>query len=198
MEFTGDEVVISREPSDLDRLLLDVVAVLDDVGIEYAAVSGYVAVLFGRARATEDIDVLVERFDETTADELASKLQDAGFWGSAMPLDRLHGTLADELPFRVAEDGHLVPNVELKFSTDEYDRTSLRETTTVRLAGEEIRIGELELQIAYKLGMGAQKDVEDAIHLYRTAEGNLDTSTLERYVERLGVEDDYDELRRTR
>ncbi len=198
MEFTDGEVVMSREPSDLDRLLLDVVAVLNDVGIEYAAVSGYVAVLFGRARATEDIDVLVERFDETTADDLADKLRDAGFWGSAMPLDRLHETLSDELPFRVAEDGHLVPNVELKFPTDEYDRTSLRKTTTVRLVDEEIRIGELELQIAYKLGMGARKDVEDALHLYRTAEGNLNTSTLERYVERLGVEDEYDELRRTR
>ena len=79
------------------------------VGIEYSVVSGYVAVLFGRSRATEYIDVITERFDEGTADELAKRLREAGYWGSAMPLDDLHKTLADDLPARIAEEGHRVP-----------------------------------------------------------------------------------------
>lgn len=198
MEFTDGEVVIDRPPNDLDRLLLDVTTVLDDAGVEYAAVSGYVAVLFGRARATEDIDVIVERVDAETADEVASTLRDRGLWGTTMPLDRLYDTLVDGLPFRIAEDDHLVPNVELKFPTDEYDRTSLNDATTVRLADRELRIGGLELQIAYKLGMGARKDFEDALHLYRTVEGNLNVRKLEGYVQQLGVEDEYDKLRGTR
>ena len=135
MEFTDEGVVIDKPPSDLDRLILEVGDILDDVGIGYSVVSGYVAVLFGRSRATEDIDVITERFDEETADGLTKRLRNAGYWGSAMPLDDLHETLSDDLPVRIAEDGHRVPNVELKFVSDEYDRISLDNAISIRLGG---------------------------------------------------------------
>ena len=197
MEFTDGEVVIEKEPSELDELVIDVVRILDEVGIEYVVVSGYVAVLFGRARATEDIDVLVEPFDEATADEAVDRLRDAGYWGSAMPLEDLYETLSDDLPVRIAEDGDIVPNIELKFATDEYDHLSLQNTVTVRLSGNEIRVGSLEFQIAYKLGMDTPKDFEDALYLYEVIGRNLNTNRLEGYVERLGVEDAYERLQRS-
>ncbi|PSQ12657.1 hypothetical protein BRC99_05025 [Halobacteriales archaeon QS_7_69_60] len=195
MEFTDGGVVIDKPPSDLDRLMLEVGDVLDAVGIEYAVVSGYVAVLFGRSRATEDIDVIIERFGEETADELAKRLRKAGYWGSAMPLDDLHETLADDLPARIAEEGHRVPNVELKFASDESDRISLDNAISVRLGGETLRVGPLEFQIAYKLDMGAQKDYEDALYLHEVTEPSLNGTALERYVTKLGVEDEYEQLR---
>ena len=195
MEFTDEGVVIDKPPSDLDRLMLEVGDVLDAVGIEYSVVSGYVAVLFGRSRATEYIDVITERFDEGTADELAKRLREAGYWGSAMPLDDLHETLADDLPARIAEEGHRVPNVELKFASDESDRISLDNAISVRLGGETLRVGPLEFQIAYKLDMGAQKDYEDALYLHEVAEPSLNRTALERYVTKLGVEDEYEQLR---
>lgn len=194
MEFDDDEVRIEKPPSDLDRLVLDVTSVLDEVGVDYAVVSGYVVVLFGRARATEDVDVIVERFDADIAAELAGRLADAGYWGPAMPLEELHDTLNDDLPVRVAEDGHRVPNVELKFPTDRYDRRSLRETVRVQFGEEVLRVGGLELQIAYKLHMGARKDFEDALHLHEVAEPTLNTAKLEAYVDDLGVEEAYDRL----
>lgn len=195
MEFTDDGIVIDKPLNDLDELVLEVTGILDGADVRYSVVSGYVAVLFGRARATEDIDVIVERFDEATAERVATVLEAADFWGPAMPLDALHETLADDLPFRVAEDGHRVPNVELKFATDQYDRDTLENAFVVELAGESLRVGSLELQIAYKLGMGAQKDVEDAMHIYEVAGPNLNTAKLEEHVTTLGVEDEYDRLR---
>ena len=195
MEFTDEGVVIDKPPSDLDRLMLEVGDILDDVGIEYSVVSGYVAVLFGRSRATEDIDVITERFDEETADELTNRLQEAGYWGSAMPLDDLHETLSDDLPVRIAEDGHRVPNVELKFVSDEYDRISLDNAISIRLGEEILRVGSLEFQIAYKLDMGAQKDYEDALYLHEVVGPSLNRTALEEYVTKLGVEDEYEQLR---
>ena len=195
MEFTDEGVVIDKPPSDLDRLMLEVGDVLDAVGIEYSVVSDYVAVLFGRSRATEYIDVITERFDEGTADELAKRLREAGYWGSAMPLDDLHETLADDLPARIAEEGHRVPNVELKFASDESDRISLDNAISVRLGRETLRVGSLEFQIAYKLDMGAQKDYEDAVYLHEVAEPSLNRTALEKYVTKLGVEDEYEQLR---
>lgn len=195
MEFRAGEVVVDKPPNDLDRLVLDVAAILEAVGVRYAVVSGYVVVLFGRARATEDIDVIAERIDERTAEELATALQDAGYWGPAMPLEQLYETLTDDLPVRIAEAEHRVPNVELKFERDEFDRASLDEAITVRLPDGSLRVGSLELQVAYKLGMGAQKDFEDALYLYEVAGPNLNSAELEAYVRRLGVEDDYERLR---
>lgn len=197
MEFTDEGVVIDKPPSDLDRLMLEVGNILDDVDIGYSVVSGYVAVLFGRSRATEDIDVIAERFDDGTANELTKRLDEAGYWGSAMPLDDLHETLADDLPFRIAEEGHRVPNVELKFASDEYDRISLDNSISVCLGGETLRVGSLEFQIAYKLDMGAQKDYEDALYLHEVTGQSLNRTALEEYVTQLGIEDEYEQLSRS-
>jgi len=195
MEIRGDEIRIEKDPSDLDALVLDVVDILDSLDINYAVVSGYVAVLLGRSRATEDIDVIIERIDVETAASLATRLKDAGYWGAAMPLNDLYDTLADDLVIRVAEDGHRVPNVELKFAHDRYSRISLRNTMRVCFNDDDLQIGSLELQIAYKLRMGAQKDFEDALYLYHLLGSTLNSSRLEAYVEDLGVEDEYEQLR---
>lgn len=195
MEFTGTGAVVEKDPSVLDELILDVADVLAANGVEYAVVSGYVAVLFGRSRATEDIDVLIERCDAETAASVADDLSDEGLWGAAMPLDDLYVTLADDLPVRVARHGDRVPNVELKFVTDEYDRLSLSNTITVEFGERTLQIVQPELQIAYKLGMSAERDFEDARHLYETTRETLSTDALESYVERLGVESSYRRLR---
>lgn len=52
------------------------------------------------------------------------------------------------------------------------------------------------LQIAYKLHLGAQKELEDAVHLYMLFEESLSIARLEKWVTRLGVEDEYDRLKR--
>ncbi|MDZ7729899.1 MAG: hypothetical protein U5K37_01130 [Natrialbaceae archaeon] len=107
----------------------------------------------------------------------------------------MYDTLSDDLPIRIGERGHRVPNVELKFPTDRYDRLSLEETVSVELPSGTIPIGSIELQIAYKLAMGAQKDFEDALYLYEVFEGSLNDRDLESYVTDLGVETAYDSLR---
>ncbi len=43
------------------------------------------------------MDVLIERIDEETADELAATLDEEGFWGPAMPLPSTYEMLV-ELP----------------------------------------------------------------------------------------------------
>lgn len=197
MKFDNDTIVIDKPPSELDQLGIDITDILSQAGVNHTVVSGYVAVLLGRSRATEDIDIITEPFSETTADTLASEFEAAGYWGSAMPLDQLYETLSDDLIFRIAEDGHRVPNVELKFASDEYDRASLEDTVTVKLNDVAIPVGNLELQIAYKLWMGSQRDFEDAFYLYRLTEPMLNMADLQRYADHLGVENEYEQLKTT-
>jgi hypothetical protein len=96
----------------------------------------------------------------------------------------------------VAPDDQITPHLEVKFARDEFDRASLANAITARIDGVDIPIGPLELQTAYKLYLGAQKDIEDAVHLYTLFEESLSEARLETWVRRLDVEDEYERLRR--
>lgn len=195
VELRDDTLVVEREPNDLDDLAVRFTRILDDLGIDHVYVSGYVAVLTGRSRSTEDIDVLIERVDPATVDDLADRLEAEGMWGPAMPLDSMAEMLEDNV--WVAHDGEMVPRIEAKFVDDEFDRASLENAITARIDGFEVPVGPLELQIAYKLWMRADKDFEDAAHLYGLFEESLRTDRLEEWVERLDVAEEYARLRRT-
>lgn len=197
IELRDGTLVVDREPNDLDELAIRFSSILDDVGIDHVFVSGYVAILTGRARATEYIDVLLEHTPPDTIDRLVAKLKDRGLWGPAMPLDSMNEMLEDNI--WIARDGEMIPHLEAKYVSDEFDRASLENRITARLTSvdAELPIGPLELQIAYKLYLDTPKDFEDAVHLYSLFDENLSTPELERWVEKLGVEDDYDRLERT-
>jgi hypothetical protein len=96
----------------------------------------------------------------------------------------------------VAPEDQITPHLEVKFARDEFDRASLENAITARIATETLPIGPLELQIAYKLHLGAQKDIEDAVHLYTLFERSLSVPRLEEWVQRLGVNDRYERLKR--
>ena len=194
-EFHGDRLVVHREPNELDLLATRFSEILSTVGISHVFISGYVAILTGRARGTEDIDVLIERVTDRKIEQLVSKLKNGGLWGPAMPLDSMSELLEDNI--WIAPEGEMIPHIELKFATDEYDRASLQNSIVAELRAIDIDVpvGPLELQVAYKLHLGTQKDFEDAVHLHSLFEENLSTVELERWVETLGVEDMYDRLR---
>lgn len=62
MYVEDDTIHIDKPPSQLDTLIIEEATMLSQHGISHAIVSGYVAVLLGRSRATEDIDVIIEPF----------------------------------------------------------------------------------------------------------------------------------------
>ena len=194
LELDDGVLRIDRAPNELDRLAIAFTALLDELGIEHVYVSEYVAILAGRARATEDIDVLVDRPEDEVLDRLVERLDAAGFWGPAMPLETIHDL--GEATLWVARDGELVPHLDVQYVTDRFDRASLEHRLVARLetVAADLPIGPLELQIAYKLWMGARTDVEDAVHLHRLFEASLRPEELEAWVETFGVEEAYDRL----
>lgn len=113
-----------------------------------------------------------------------------------MPLDSLYEMLANGDNIWVAPQDQVTPHLEVKFVSDEFDRASLENAITARIDEETIPIGPLELQIAYKLYLGAQKDLEDAVHLYTLFQQSLSIGRLEAWVSKLDVEAEYDRLKR--
>jgi radical SAM superfamily enzyme YgiQ (UPF0313 family) len=197
IELRNGTLVVEREPNQLDELTIRFSEILDQFDIEHVYVAGYISILAGRARSTENIDVLIERIGEETADELAERLDEEGFWGPAMPLSSMYEMLDNGDNIWVAPEDQITPHLEVKFARDEFDRASLGNAITARIGDPAISIGPLELQIAYKLHLSAQKDIEDAVHLYTLFEEGLSVSRLEEWVRRLDVEDEYERLKRT-
>ncbi|MFB6121247.1 MAG: hypothetical protein ABEJ68_09050 [Halobacteriaceae archaeon] len=141
-------------------------------------------------------DVLVVEREPNRLDELATALEEEGFWGPAMPLSSMYELLDHGDNIWVAPEDQITPHLEVKFVRDEFDRASIDNAMTAAIGDERIPIGPLELQIAYKLSLGAQKDVEDAVHLYTLFEEDLSGSRLNEWATRLGVENEYDRLKR--
>lgn len=194
MRFEDETLVVDRELSELDERVLQFVEVLESADVSYVIVSGYVAILAGRSRGTEDVDIIVEQLSDERAEAVVAALQDAGYWCINRGEEPVHALLEEGAAARFAEDGEVIPNFEVKFPSTPYDTETLDNAVTVRMGEAEIRIGPLELQIAYKLFMGAEKDFEDALHLYEVFGDELDATKLERYVDELSVHEEFDEL----
>jgi len=194
VRISDGELVVEREPNALDELAIQFSELLDIAGIDHVFIAGYVAILTGRARATNDIDVLIEKRSESAIESLVGTLEEAGFWGPAMPLENMYSSLSNGTNIWVAPDGQMTPHLEVKFPTDAYDRASLDGAMTARVGTSAVPIGPLELQIAYKLFLGGEKDLEDAAHLHGLFGETLRESELLHWVETLEVKDRYDQL----
>ena len=201
MELHDDSLTISREPSVLDEDVIAFTNVLDSCAVDYVIVSDYLAILTGRTRATEDVDIILNTLTEAETEALVSALKDHDYWGMAMPLAEMYSMLAEGDWIRVAAEGEMYPNFEVWFVSNGVEREAISNAITVEFDDSEIAISPIELQIAYKLRLAkgtkstTGKDFEDALHLYLTFEEQLKAAKLEGYVEELDVEDYYVELR---
>jgi hypothetical protein len=200
MKLTDNTLTISRELSDLDRDVVEFTDILDSCDVDYVIVSGYVAILTGRSRATEDIDVILEPLSEAKTEQLVAEFEAQGYWGMAMPLEEMYSMLEGGDRLRIAEEGVMYPNFEVWFVSNAVEQEAMSNSLTVEFADSQINISPLELQIAYKLRLAQRsgsltgKDFEDALHLYLTFEEQFKGERLEQYVTELGVEDYYAEL----
>ena len=57
LKFSGNKIVFEKELNKLDKFVIDFTSILNKLDIRYVIVSGYVAILFGRNRSSEDIDI---------------------------------------------------------------------------------------------------------------------------------------------
>ena len=59
--YKGNKIVFKKELNALDKLTIDFTSILNKLEIKYVLVSGYVSILFGRSRSSEDIDIIMEK-----------------------------------------------------------------------------------------------------------------------------------------
>ena len=137
--------------NNLDKFVLDLVKILEKY-TDYVIVSGYVAIFFGRTRATEDIDIIIKKGDmRSFLEEVTNK----GYWIINTPdIGHAIELLNDNERIRISKEGQIIPNVEIKYPEDESDSFSLKNKIKTNFDDNYLFFSPLEIQIAYKLKLG--------------------------------------------
>ncbi len=177
-----NNIEINRELSDLDKFAVEFIKILEK-HTNYVIISGYVAILLGRSRASEDIDVLIPKIDYQTLEKLIKDLKNKNFYClNASKTETIFSYLQDKLAVRFAKKNEIIPNIELKWVKNKIDEMSLEKTITVKIPKAELNISNLEMQIAFKENvLKSPKDLEDARYMRDVAEKFLDKKLIDEY-----------------
>ena len=194
MEYNRDkrEIHFDRDLNNLDKFVLDFVSLLDN----YVLVSGYISIISGRSRATEDVDLLIPKMGFDKFEELWKRIEEKGFECLNTPkIEDAFGMLSEHA-IRFARKGKAVPNMEFKMIRKDLERYAFENRIKLFLKDKMFWISPLELQIAYKLFLAADgtdeeliqdKDIEDARHLYKLFEDKINKEEFLSFVNKLNV-----------
>jgi len=191
MEFPDKNTIkLDKELNELDNLTIDFTSILSKAKIRYTIISGYVAVVFGRNRASEDIDIFMERINEEKFSDLWKGLEkNFECINSEDPKEIFNDFLREGSAIRFARKGRFIPNIEVKFPKTEVDIWGIKNRKKLILNNNEIYISPLESQIPFKLFLGSEKDIEDAKYLYNVFKDKLDKSLLDQFIRNLNIDD---------
>lgn len=189
IEFDENHIIFSKELNKLDEMALRFSKVLSELGIKHVFLSGYIPILFGRNRASEDIDMVCEKISPDAYRELWAGInKDFECIITDDEKESYEKYLVKNTALRFALKGELIPNIELKFTRTELHEMALNEPLIVELNGNIIPISPLEQQIAYKLYMASEKDIEDARFLFKLFEEHLNKIKLIDIIEGLEID----------
>jgi hypothetical protein len=183
MEFIDKKTIkLDKIPTLLDEFVIDFTKILQKHA-KYVIVSGYVSILFGRSRATEDIDIIVEKMSKNRFYDFYSDLQKNGYWCvNIEDKDEILRMLLDGLAVRFAKKPNIIPNVEFKFVKNSLEENVIKTSLDVIMTTGRIKISNIELQIAYKEKvLKSDKDLEDAKHLEMVFKDRMNNKLLEKY-----------------
>lgn len=194
MEYnpSKNEIVLNRELNKLDKFVIDFCNLLDD----YVLVSGYVSILFGRSRATEDVDLLVPQMSYDKFRKLWIKINENGF-ECINTDDTEEAFLAlKEHNIRFSRKGIGVPNMEFKTIRNDLGMYSFKKRLKVIMKAGSLFISPIEMQIAYKLSLTSNKDLEDAKHLYVLFNEKINKEELAKLISKFKVNDKFEIIKK--
>ncbi|MFH1396326.1 MAG: hypothetical protein ABIG93_02920 [archaeon] len=185
MEFMSDKKIKLNKPlSELDKFVLKFIKIVEKY-TDYVIISGYVSILLGRSRATEDVDAFLKQINKETFVKLYHELKENGFWClNAESDDEVYSYLEEGMAIRFAEEGITIPNFEMKFAKSNLNLEVFNDFIEVETEDGKLNISSLERQIAFKrYYLGSDKDLEDAQHIEEVFKDRIDYEKVNKYKE---------------
>ena len=162
-----------KKLSKLDKFVFDFIKLIEK-NVKYVIISGYVAILFGRNRSSEDVDIFIEKINFKKFETIWKKIsKDFECINTSYVKNAYDNYLSKGLALRFAKKNTFIPNIEIKFPKVDLDVWTFSECQKVIINNKILYISPLELEIPYKLFLGSEKDIEDAVHLYNLFKEHL-------------------------
>jgi hypothetical protein len=161
-------LIFKRDLTELDSFVKHFLDILKKHS-DYLIVSGFVSISTGRARATEDVDILIPASKREDFESLFNDLIKNKFWCyQGDSANEAWDYAKDMQNIRFAEEGKMFPNMEVVF-INESKKAKYYEFThpqKIKINNFEFKIPPLEFEILYKeIILAGKKDKEDALHL---------------------------------
>ncbi|MBS3079191.1 hypothetical protein J4218_03670 [Candidatus Pacearchaeota archaeon] len=189
ISYLKDKIIFEKELNSLDKFVIDFTLILDKIGIKYVLVSGYVSILFGRNRSSEDIDMIIEEITFEKFKELWIELENNFECVNTDNLEDAYNIyLNSRHSIRFSRKGEYIPNMEIKFQKIEIEKWVLENRFLVLLNEYGLFISRIELQIPFKLFLGSEKDIEDAKYLFSMFKDKIDMDLLKEFNRKLKIE----------
>ena len=157
---------------------------------KYIICSGFVAIANGRTRATEDIDMIMEKIPAEKFIIVHKDLIKNGFicMQSDNPKNIYNDYLknGESVRYVINEKGFPPPEMEIKFVKDSLDEEQLKERIKMPLTGLDIYFSPIDWNIAFKEELlKTDKDMEDAKHLRIIYSSEIDEAKVNRIKDRI-------------
>ena len=190
-DIVNKELRIKKHITKLDRFVIDAISILSKY-VDYVLISGYVSIFFGRARATEDVDLFI---DEITIENFFKFYDESvknGYeFNIANPEELYNEYLQDDLSINMWKKNLPLIRLEIKIAKKHSQKMSLKNKIKIIYNGGFLLFSPIEYQIAYKKAiLKSEKDIEDARHLEIVFK-NLNKEIIDSYTELILKEFNY-------
>lgn len=170
--------------SSLEEALFALLQALDPLAVPYCVIGALAVGMWGRPRATTDLDILIA-VAEQDRPRLLTTLEQQGFlydrpWAEANPMIR-------QTPLRFRRGG--IP-ADLLLPRNAHDDSVLQRRRQQPLGTRSLSVIAPEDLILYKLRAGRPRDFEDALSVLQHQRDQLDGKYLETWARRIGVVDE--------
>ncbi|MBU2639777.1 MAG: hypothetical protein KKG75_03685 [Nanoarchaeota archaeon] len=183
MKFIDKNTIkLDKVLNKLDEFVIDFIKILEK-HTRYVIISGYVAILFGRSRGTEDVDVFIKELTEGNFFILYKDLLKNGYWCLNTDDEKeAYEYLERGSALRFALKDRTIPNFEIKFAKKPLQKEIFEDTIKVVTKKAELIISSLERQIAFKkYYLKSNKDLEDARHIEELFKEHIDLNKIKYY-----------------
>ena len=161
-------IIIKRKFTELDAFVKKFISVLKRHS-EYLIVSGFVSIATGRARGTEDVDILVPVMERAGFGKFFKDAEKTGFWCyQGDSAEDIYPYVREMDSIRFAEKGKMFPNIEF-IPVNESKKAKwfeLKNPQKMKVGDFEFNVPPIEFEILYKeTVLVGKKDMADAMHL---------------------------------
>lgn len=142
IKYSKNKIELEKELNALDKLAIKISTILNKQDIKHVIVSGYICILFGRSRSSENIDIIIEKIGPEKFEKLwkETKNKELHCINAQKPKEAYNEYLTTGVAIRLSKKDEFIPNIEMKFPKNELDAWTLKQRKQVLLNSHKLFI----------------------------------------------------------